>query len=128
MVSDGVIGMWSPDCRENSMERDYWTPNNPTNEYPRVNPGQTRSGWSEATTLRYTDGTFVKVKDITLGYTLPASISSKAAMSSFRIYVSAKNYLCFGKYFTQGRYDPEGGGGTGFPSPKMLIVGANVTF
>jgi len=128
MVSDGVEGMWSPDCRESSMERNYWTPNNPTNEYPRVNPGLTRSGWSEATTLRYKDGSFVKVKDITLGYTLPASISSKAAMTSFRIYVSAKNYLCFGKFFAQGRYDPEGGGGTGFPSPKMLIVGANVTF
>ena len=41
MVRDVVEGLWSPDCRENSVERDYWTPNNPTNEYPRVNPSLT---------------------------------------------------------------------------------------
>jgi TonB-linked SusC/RagA family outer membrane protein len=133
MVMDVVDGMWSPDGRENSVERDYWTPNNPTNEYPRVNPGLTRSGWSKATTLQYTDGTFVKVKDITLGYTLPTSLTGKIAMSSFRVYLSAKNYLVFGKNYSKGRYDPEavnsvGKSNVGFPAAKMLIVGANITF
>lgn len=133
MIRDNVDGYWSPDCRENSIKREYWTPNNPNNEYPKVDPGLTRSGWSEATTLQYKEGSFVKVKDITFGYTLPTSISSRAAMSSFRIYISAKNYFVFGKYFAQGRYDPEslnsdGESNTGFPAPKMLVVGANVTF
>jgi hypothetical protein len=125
--------MWSPDGRENSVDRDYWTPNNPTNEYPRVNPGLTRSGWSKATTLQYTNGTFVKIKDITLGYTLPTSISGKIAMSSFRVYVAAKNYLVFGKNFSKGRYDPEavneyGRSNVGFPAAKMMVAGINVTF
>lgn len=132
-VFDVVEGIWSPDGRENSVERNYWTPNNPTNDYPKVNPGLTRSGWSEATTLQYRDGSFVKIKDITFGYTLPANITSKIAISTFRIYVSAKNYFVFGENFSNGRYDPEavnssGNSNIGFPAPKMFVLGANVTF
>jgi hypothetical protein len=127
MIRDGIRGNWSPDLRENSMVRDYWTPNNPTDEYPRVNPSLTRSGWAESTTLLYTDGSFVKIKDITLGYTLPANMISKVA-SSARFYITLKNYFAFGKYFSQGRYDPEERGSTSFPIPKMFTMGANLTF
>jgi len=141
MIKDNVIGLWSPDCRENSIERDYWTPNNPTNEYPKVDPNQTRSGWSQQTVLQYVDGSYIKIKDITLGYTLPQNITSKLMMSSFRIYVTAKNAFVLGKYFSQGRYDPEavnrdpdadiedrGISNIGFPMPKMFAIGANINF
>ncbi|MBN1415962.1 MAG: TonB-dependent receptor [Bacteroidales bacterium] len=133
MVMDVVDGRWSPDGRENSIERDYWTPNNPNNDYPKVDPGQTRSGWSEATVLQYKDGTFVKIKDITLGYTFPVKWTSYIGISNLRPYLSLKNYFVFGKYFAQGRYDPEavnsrGESNVGFPAPKMIIVGLNVTF
>jgi hypothetical protein len=123
MVSDGIETQWSPDRRENSMERDYWTPN-----YPRLNPGLTRSGWSEATVLRYKDGSYVKISDITLGYTLPSNLTNKAYIKSARVYVTLKNYFAFGKYFAQGRYDPEYRGAMSKPIPKMLAFGANFTF
>jgi TonB-linked SusC/RagA family outer membrane protein len=126
MISDGIETQWSPDRRENSMERDYWTPNNPTNDYPRLNPGLTRSGWSEATVLRYKDGSFVKIRDLTLGFTLPKDITSKAYISSARVYITAKNAFAFGKYYKQGRYDPEYRGAMGIP--KMFAIGANLTF
>jgi TonB-linked SusC/RagA family outer membrane protein len=114
MVSDPVETMWSPDGRENSIVRNYWTPNNPTNDYPRLNPRLTRSGWSRATVLRYDDGSFVKI-------------------SSARIYVTAKNAFVFGKFFNKGRYDPEavnssGSFNTSMPIPKMYAIGLNVTF
>ncbi len=128
MVSDGIEGQWSPDRRENSMIRDYWTPNNPTNDYPKMDPTLTRSGWSEATVLRYKDGSFVKIRDITLGYTIPASITRKAYISSARVYLTAKNAFAFGKYYKQGRYDPEYRGAMGMPIPKMFAIGANLTF
>jgi TonB-linked SusC/RagA family outer membrane protein len=128
MVSDGIETQWAPDRRENSMERDYWTPNNPTNEYPRIDPGLTRSGWSEATTLRYKDGSYVKIRDITLGYTIPTDLTMKASISSIRIYATLKNYFAFGKYFSQGRYDPEYRGALSKPIPKMVAFGANLTF
>ena len=133
MVNDPVENLWSPDGRENSIVRNYWTPNNPTNDYPRVNPRLTRSGWAQATVLRYHDGSFVKIKDITLGYTLPRSVTSKVLISSARIYVTAKNAFVFGKFFNKGRYDPEavnssGTFNTSLPIPKMYAVGLNVTF
>ncbi len=128
MVSDGIETQWAPDRRENSMERDYWTPNNPTNEYPRIDPGLTRSGWSEATTLTYTDGSFVKIRDITLGYTLPNEFSQRAYINSLRIYLTMKNYFAFGEYYSQGRYDPEYRGALSKPIPKMIAFGANFTF
>lgn len=127
-VSDNIERQWSPDRRENSMERDYWTPNNPTNDYPRLDPGLTRSGWSEATTLTYKNGSYVKISNITLGYTLPQSLTKKVYISSARFYVTLKNYFAFGKYYSQGRYDPEYRGAMGKPIPKMLAFGANFTF
>jgi len=128
MVSDGIETQWAPDRRENSMERDYWTPNNPTNDYPRLDPTLTRSGWSEATTLRYKDGSYVKIRDITLGYTLPVDLTMKANITSIRLYATLKNYFAFGKYYSQGRYDPEYRGALGKPIPKMVAFGANFTF
>ncbi len=128
MVSDGIERQWSPDRRENSMERGYWTPINPTNDYPRLDPGLTRSGWSEATTLTYKDGSYIKIRDITLGYTLPQQITKKAYINSLRVYVTLKNYFAFGKYYSQGRYDPEYRGALSKPIPKMLAFGANFTF
>ena len=133
MVSDPIETQWAPDGRENSIMRDYWTPNNPTNEYPRLNPRLTRSGWSRATVLRYNDGSFVKIKDITLGYTLPRSLTGKILISSARVYITAKNAFVFGKFFNKGRYDPEAVNEDGefnmsLPIPKMYAIGLNVTF
>ncbi len=141
MIRDNVQGMWAPDGRENSIERDYWTPNNATNDWPKVDPNRTRSGWSQATSLQYTDGSFIKIKDITLGYTLPESLTSKVLISSARIYITAKNAFAFGEYFKQGRYDPEavnndpeasfdkrGVSNVSFPIPKMFAIGANINF
>ena len=128
MVSDGIEVQWAPDRRENSMERDYWTPNNPTNEYPRIDPSLTRSGWAEASTLRYKDGSYVKIRDVTLGYTLPKDLTMRANISSLRIYATLKNYFAFGEYFSQGRYDPEYRGAMSKPIPKMVAFGANFTF
>lgn len=133
MVDDPTETQWAPDLRENSIMRNYWTPNNPTNDYPRLNPRLTRSGWSRATVMRYLDGSFVKIKDITLGYTLPRSLTSKILISSARVYVTAKNAFVFGEFFNRGRYDPEavdedGEYNISLPIPKMYAVGLNVTF
>jgi hypothetical protein len=133
MIQDVASGMWAPDLRENSIVRDYWTPNNPTNAYPRLNPGLTQSGWSEGAALQYIDGSYVKIKDITLGYTIPKNLTKNILISSLRVYVNMKNYFVFGSYYKMGRYDPEGTNAQGvtnmnYPNPKMITVGANVTF
>lgn len=62
---------YKPDGLENSSNVDYWTPENPTNNFPRPNRfygfGKTRY----SSTLKYEKGSFVKVRDVTLAYNIP---------------------------------------------------------
>ncbi len=65
---------------------DYWTPNNPTNEFPR--PFSTQEFPQYNTTLIYFDGTFVKLRNVNFGYTFPQKIANKMGMESLRLYMS----------------------------------------
>lgn len=82
------------------------------------------------------DGSYVRLKNIVLGYTLPKKLVEKAYMSNVRIYVSAQNLLTFTKYTG---LDPElNTGGNlalvqgielyAMPQPRMFTAGFNVTF
>jgi TonB-linked SusC/RagA family outer membrane protein len=77
-----------------------WTPENPNNEYPKVNPSD-RNVFSDA---QVEDGSFIRVKNVTLGYSLPNSMLKRAKLSRFRIYGSINNLKTFTGY--RG-YDPE---------------------
>lgn len=65
---------YKPDGLENSSNVDYWTPENPTNNFPRPNRfygfGKTRY----SSTLKYEKGSFVKVRDVTLAYNIPSKV------------------------------------------------------
>lgn len=127
-ISDGVLDWWAPNGRENSMEIDYWTPANPTNTYPGVDPNRTRSGWAENNAITYIDGSFVKIKDITLGYIFKEEKLKKMRLSYLRVYCSAKNAFAFGAYFKQGRFDPELEGDISWPMPSIYTLGVKMDF
>jgi hypothetical protein len=78
-----------------------------------------------ATTLGYKDGSFVKIRNITVGYTLPQSLTQKLHITHLRIYASARNYFTFSKVDD---YDPEGGGSFERPLTKLITTGINVDF
>ena len=101
---------------------DYWTPENPTNDYPRPWISRTDQFLS---TLKYVDGSFWKIKDIRLAYSLPSSILKNTVLSGVTLYGTAKNFVTFSKI---DNYDPERGGSVEFPLTKQLIVGLNVSF
>jgi len=76
------------------------------------------------------DGSYLKLRNIELGYTLPQSISKKAAMNNLRFYVSGRNLLTFKKSWGRDRYtsfDPEMPD-YGYLTPMFLTFGINVTF
>ena len=91
--------------RRNHLDLDYWTPNNPTNAYPRtgVQFPIYRS------TMGYFDGTYWKVRNINLGYTFPAGTLSRLGMSNMRAYVQILNpFKAFGSDLVDaGGIDPE---------------------
>jgi TonB-dependent starch-binding outer membrane protein SusC len=129
--------------RRNGPKVDYWTPENPTNKYPR--PGLSQAP-EYGSTLGYFDATYMKVRSMTLGYNIPASLFGKSGVSSVRLYVQAQNPFkaFFSEYVKEGGLDPEtngvGGSSTnGFgpngtqrltvqpntPPVKSFIIGLN---
>ncbi len=72
------------------------------------------------------DGSFIRLKSVEFGYTLPAKLISKAKMTNLRLYFSGTNLLTFSKF---GLWDPEmGGNGLGYPIQKVLNFGLQLSF
>ncbi|QDK82562.1 TonB-dependent receptor [Spirosoma sp. KCTC 42546] len=120
MISSQYLGYFYPGGT--TAVADYWTPENPTNAYPRPWLSHTDQYLS---TLGYVDGSFWKIKDIRLSYNLPKTLLKKGPLSTVTIYSTAKNFFTFSKLKD---YDPERGGSVDFPLTKQLIVGLNVSF
>ena len=121
---------------EANVLRDYWenrwTPQNTNTIYPKVNPSE-RNILSDA---QVESGSFLRIKNISLGYTLPKSWLTKARVSQLRLYVTANNIYNFTKYTG---YDPElfafgqssllqGVDYGGYPMSRTLFAGIQITF
>ena len=112
--------------RYNNLNVDYWTIDNPTNAYPRPNRNQEFPQRRE--TLRYREGGFVKLRNVTLGYNFPSSITSRLGMTSLRVYATGQNLVAWSKYKV---WDPETVNQveTGdIPPTRLLLGGLQITF
>ena len=105
---------------------DYWTENNQGAYYPAPGTGSEQSTVISA--LRVRDGSFIKVKNITLGYTFPVNISRKALMEKCRIYATAYNPFIYVKDKQLKGTDPETNGSDAFPTFRQFVLGVNLTF
>lgn len=85
--------------RYNALALNYWTPENPTNDYYALNnPGPYRSA------IFYNDATYWRVADITLGYVVPPAALKKIKLNSVRLYGQVMNPFVFTKFIS---FDPE---------------------
>ena len=108
-----------------------WTGEGTSNRYPRFVLGD-NVNW-QASDLYVYDGSYLRLKNIQIGYTLPSNLVKKVFLSSLRIYVAAENLLTFTKYHG---FDPEiSSGGTSlgidrgvYPQAKTWTVGVNLAF
>lgn len=125
--------------RYNNLAVDYWTPNNPTNLYPR--PNQNQESPKYASSMSYFDGTFIKVRNINFGYTFKAEALKKVGLSSLRLYSSIQNPFIFSEYrslhkgidpetFIDGEQGVEGGVINANIAPPVVqyTFGVNVKF
>ncbi len=113
-------------ARYNNLNIDYWSIDNPTNDYPRPNNNQENPAF--ASTLRYKDGGFVKLRTMTLGYNFPNTITSKLGLTNLRVYFSAQNPKVWSSYKL---FDPESVNqidASDVPSNKLFLGGINLTF
>ncbi len=74
--------------------KDRWTPENPSNTLFRVG-GQGPTAYSDRT---IEDGSYLRLKTLTLGYTLPVHLTKRVGISSLRVYAAAQNLLTFTSY------------------------------
>jgi TonB-linked SusC/RagA family outer membrane protein len=109
--------------RYNGIRVNYWTPTNPTNDEPRPNKNQENP--IDGGTRAYEDGSFTRIRNITLGFSLPAEVARRAGAESLRIYGTAQDPFTFTKSTA---LDPEGRPSSGSPPYRTLLVGANVGF
>ena len=106
----------------------YWKQPGDTNVLPK--PVYNNSSNSMQTSTRYLeDGSYLRIKDVTLSYSLPSKWTKKALMSGVRIYASALNLYTF---HNMNYWDPEHGtsGATiiSYPMTRSMIVGVDITF
>jgi TonB-dependent starch-binding outer membrane protein SusC len=111
--------------RENGAVVNYWTLENPSNDFPR--PRSSVAGVTNlayGSTLGYVDGSFIKLRNLTLGYTLPKTLTSKIGLSNVRVYVTGKNFWTIHSKVKD--YDVERGGTLTSPYTKLFVGGINV--
>ncbi len=116
---------------------DRWTPTNTDTDVPKAFGGR-----SQRVSSRWVyDGSYVRLKNIALGYTLPSAVLEKLAIQKLRVYVSAQNILTFTDY---PGIDPEvnyssGGAGSNsnrnlgldygsYPNAKSFTLGLSIGF
>ncbi|EKU88894.1 TonB-dependent receptor [Bacteroides oleiciplenus] len=121
MLKNDIEFMEKPG-RANSVRVNYWTPNNPTNDFPR--PSADTEKLDYISTIGYDKADFLRIRNITLGYTLPKDLTQKVMLNKVRFYLSANNPFIFTNFTG---VDPEGANGRTSPSYSTWMFGVNLS-
>jgi TonB-linked SusC/RagA family outer membrane protein len=111
---------------------DHWTPENPDAFYPRVKgyiAERTNQELAMPQTKYLEDASYCRLKNLTLGYSLPKRLMTKWGLSNLRVYISGENLFTY-KHL-RSNLDPEAinyGGGAGYPIQKTYSFGINLNF
>jgi hypothetical protein len=103
-------------ARMNSYVLPYWTPDNPINDYARLNSG------SSGTTINvWRKSSFVRLQTVSLGYSFDKGLINRLGMQSAKLFINATNaYVASGWDL----WDPQNAG----PTPRFLSAGFNLVF
>lgn len=115
---------------------DYWTPENPNAQFPRVSLTSTNN--TQNSTMWMRSAAYMRLKNLQIGYELPKSFIDNTFLQSVYIYMNGQNLLTFTKFYEG--YDPEInynagssdgvalGGGNYYPQVKTYSFGIDVKF
>lgn len=103
-----------------------WTPENPSTTLPRLGGGFNNE---EISSFYIEDVSYLRLKNIELGYTIPKALTEKIKVEKFRIFAGGQNLLTFTQL---DNFDPEGAAGLSsdrnLPLYKVYTAGLNLTF
>ena len=130
LPESGTIGNFYSSWADNR-----WSPNNPNGSYPRADNRASASinGGLYNNTFWLNNASFLRLKNVELGYNINADILSRIKISGLRVYANAFNLFTITKVKD---YDPEGGptgsstssSGQFYPQQRIVNVGVNVKF
>jgi len=122
------IGIWETD-NFNEWHKEAWTAEKYANgqsiTYPRLDPGSNAS--KQQSDFWLSDGSYIRLKNVEVGFTLPENISERIGASRIRIYANGLNLLTFDNYPVK-YYDPEQNNNLIYPLFKAYNIGLNVSF
>jgi TonB-linked SusC/RagA family outer membrane protein len=137
---EGMMGIWfwgiytTPWANPNTKNADYWTPENPDAFYPRLKTtGASQGlGWDKELAKPQTkylqDASYLRVKNVMLGYTLPAGWLQKAKIRNLRVYFSGENLLTFHHIQVKGNDPEKFGSNPYYPFSRTFSFGLNLGF
>ena len=122
--------------RHGNVNVDYWTPENTGAKYPRPGGILSADNQKYANTLALFDASYVKIRVITLGYSLPQKWLKHIGVERLRLYATAQNpFVLFSPYHSESGLDPESNaygdefqaisGSSAQYRPRLPIVGYN---
>ena len=127
-IFDGTRRTDIPSMNQPKYVLNRWTGEGTTNEYPRFTTADPNQNWSKASDFFIKDASYFRLKNITLGYTLPYKWTSKIFVKKLRVYVAAENLITLTKY---DGFDPEIAEYMDrgiYPQARAFQFGASITF
>jgi len=103
-----------------------WTGEGTSNNYPRLIQTDPNRNFSRSSDFYIENGSFVRLRNVQLGYNLPDNILDKLGIGKTRLYVSMNNLFTFTNYTG---FDPEIVGGVDrgqYPNPRTVLFGVNI--
>lgn len=129
--SQGYLNMLTG-CR-NNIKVNYWTEDNPTNDYPKPGGIEDSNNPKYGNSLAYFSGSYMKIRTITLGYNFNQPWLKACGISKLRVYATVQNpFVLFSPYYNESKMDPETNSYgnenqavTSFYKQRLLVVGYN---
>lgn len=121
LMSDNVLA----EARHNTMKKDWWTPENPTNKWVMNHINAEIMGGINANGRYYQNASFVRVKDVSFSYDIPTVFNEKIGFNKIRLYVTGRNLFTFTDWIG---LDPEVSDQRSSPMQKEYVFGVNLSF
>lgn len=128
-MADALGGLGNSDTKLNTIWRDSYIVKGEGAKYPNLGiPGQNYSGNGGQNSFWLQNASYVRMKDLQLGYNVPRSVLNKIGITACRIYYSGQNLFTISGMIKG--FDPEmpSGRGNGYPQTVVNSLGVNITF
>ena len=109
------------------QHKDYWTETNTNAKFPRLTWGDAGNNYQHSS-FWMKDASYLRLKNIQLGYNLPKSILNKAKIDQARIYVNGLNLFTIDRFWDGFDVETPVGTGTNYPMVKTISVGIDLIF